>query len=182
MSNDSPNDRPVADASNSSANQHAPYDPHRSSATTSSSNARSIVRRLWLLAALSFLFTFNRNLTQSSAQSWTNWGRTKSSYHEYKTPVEPNDDLWLDGALQYDYLVLNVMWPVTLVQKARDRAERGLQQRPELADLEDPPFWIHHMGTQLLEPYVQQHGYRFVVHGLWAALWGEWKMGATRVR
>ena len=181
------NDRLAADATNSPATKHAPH-AHRSTTTTSSPNGRSIVRQLWFLAALSFLFIFYRNLKQISAQPkisappriW--WNRIDNYRDQYEAPDANDDELWMNGSRQYDYLVLNMHWPVTFVRKSRHRAERARQENPQLARLQNRPFWLDDMNTQLLEDYVEEHGYRFIVHGLWAGIWGEPSMGSTRIR
>ena len=74
----------------------------------------------------------------------------------------PNDPVFLPGALKFDFLVLNMQWPVTKISMLY---EKGVE-------VNETKFRNH----------VNRFGHRFTVHGLWAGINGEEKKGNTRVK
>lgn len=138
---------------------------NRSSNEQLSANDRPLTRRrrphqtrklVWIFSVLSFLVVLNDNFHQSFA-----------SDREFEDPYEDepagaDDPDFEKGALKYDYLILNMQWPVTRVWRFEVEGKNVDYAR--------------------LNENVKHSKYGFNIHGLWAGINGETKMGKTRVK
>ena len=77
-------------------------------------------------------------------------------------PIDRYNRDFETGTLPYDYLILNMNWPVTVMKVKME--ERKLVNKTK--------FWDH----------ITEFGYHFAIHGLWAGVYGESSMGNLRVK
>lgn len=91
---------------------------------------------VWLLAVLAFLFILNRNLRPSLA-----------AFHPNRIL---NHWRFVKNAEEFDYLILNMHWPITFIKK-RMQENKGV-------------------NIDRFRQHFQEYGYHFTIHGLWAGI------------
>ena len=125
------------------------------------SSSSKIKKQIFILAFLSFLFILNINLNRKFRVEAVDLDE-EQFYDPYMDFLieNPNHPFLETGSTGYDYLILNMQWPTTVLGRMRDEGAGGNLSH----------YWDH----------VNRFGYRFTINGLWAGVNGEPMMGDTR--